>query len=171
MCDPATLTIAAVAVTAVGQGVGALQTAATQRYQAKVADQNARMEDEAARTAIENTKTEAQAQQRRIAATEGQQQATLAANGIATNFGSAAQVKNDTAMLGREDVQRIYDQGYQQTRNYDINAANDRAQASADRQAATGTLIKGAFDFGSTVLGGARQYSSLKSRYNATGHW
>lgn len=171
MCDPLTLTAAATAVSAIGSGVGALQSAAASRYQARVAAANAQMEDEAAQTTIANTKTQAQAQYRRIAAQEGQQQSAMAANGIDTNFGSAARVKADTAMLGGEDVQRIYDQGSQQVRNYDINAANDRAQVTADRQAASGALVKGVFDMGSTVLSGASQYSTMQSRYKQTGYY
>lgn len=171
MCDPGTLAIAATAAAVVGQGVGALQTAATNRYQARVAEANARMEDESARSAIEATKTEATAQQRRIAQLQGQQQAAMAANGISTNFGSASQVKDDTAMLGREDVGRIYDQGYQRTRGFDINAANDRAQAAGYRQAASGALVKGGFDMVSTALGGAQQFGTMKSRYKNLGHW
>ena len=37
------------------------------------------------------------------------------------------------------------------------------ASATASRQEGKGALIKGAFDMGSTILGGAQQYSKLKA--------
>ena len=49
MCDPLTLTIAATAVATAGAGFSALQQNAQANYQAKVADQNAKLSAEAAK--------------------------------------------------------------------------------------------------------------------------
>ena len=114
MCEPATLAIAAAAVTAAGQGYAALQSAAASRYEARVADQNARLETEAAFRETENTKTAALAHYRRVAQLKGEQRVAQAANGVSLDFGSAADVAADTDMLAREDVQRIYDTGASQ---------------------------------------------------------
>lgn len=163
MCDPATLVIAATAVTAAGQGYAALQSAAASRYEARVADQNAKMENEAAFRATENTKTEALAHYRRVAQLKGEQRVAQAANGVSLDFGSAVDVASDTDMLAREDVNRIYDQGAEKVRGFDISAANYRSSAKASRFAAKGALVKGAFDMASTALGGASQYSKMKA--------
>jgi hypothetical protein len=162
MCGPA-LIIAATAVSAIGSGVSALQAASMSRYEAKIADRNAQLEGEAARSAADNGRIEAQRQYRKISQVQGQQAAAMAANGIDQSFGSAQQVQRDTAAMGAEDIQSIYDQTGQNIRGFDIRASNYRAQATGARRDATGALVKGIFDVGSTVLSGANQYSKLKA--------
>lgn len=156
------LALGAAGISAVGKGIGAAQTAATYRYQARVADRNATLANEAANDATQRTRTEAQRQYRQIGQVQGQQIAAMSANGIDTSFGSALQVQRDTAMMGAEDVAQIYKSGAQQVRGYDIDAANSRAQAQGARQAATGAIVKGVFDVASTALGGASQFKKLK---------
>jgi hypothetical protein len=87
---------------------------------------------------------------------------------VGLDFGTAADVLGDTNMLSREDANRIYQQGAQRVRGYEIQSSNEMGQASADRQAGTGALVKGAFDMGSTVLGGVKQYKSLSPNYGGT---
>lgn len=163
MCEPTTLVLAATAVTMAGQGYAALQSAAASRYEARVADQNAKLENEAAFRETENTKTAALAHYRRVAQLKGEQRVAQAANGVSLDFGSAADVAADTDMLAREDAQRIYDQGAEKVRGFDINAANYRSSAKASRFAAKGALIKGGLDMASTALSGATQYSKMKA--------
>jgi len=163
VCDPVTLTVAATAVTMAGQGMSALQQASQYKYQARVAERNASLENEAARVEQENTRTEALAHYRRVAALKGQQRVTAAANGVSLEFGSAADVADDTDMLAREDVTRIYEQGFQRSRGFEINASNERAQARAAKAGAKNAIVSGIFDMGSTALGGATQYSKMKA--------
>lgn len=165
MCLPAApLLLAATAVSAIGTGIGAMQSAAQSRYQAKVAEQNAAMEREAAVQEQENTREAALAHYRQVAQLKGQQVVGAAANGVVTDFGTSADTLGDTEMLSREDVGRIYKQGAQNVRGRDIQAANYMGEANAQRAAAKGALIKGAFDMGSTVLSGATQYAKLQQK-------
>jgi len=166
MCGPAALPallIAATAVTAAGQGLQALQANKQAKYQAKIADRNAALENEAARQEIENTRDRAVAHYRNVAAVKGRQRVMAAANGISLDFGSAADVVQDTDMLGREDARRIYDDGFQRSRGFEINASNYRAGARSARQAASNALVNGAFNMASTALSGASQYSKMKA--------
>lgn len=163
MCGPPALALAAAAVATVGTGVGALQSAAQSRYEAKVADRNARLERESAELSIENTRQAALAHYRQLAQMKGAQRVAAAANGVSIDFGSALDVQADTAMLGQEDARRIYEAGDQERRGFEINTMNYRSQALASRTAASGALIKGAFDVGSTALSGAQQYSTLRN--------
>ncbi len=163
MCNPGALLIAATATQAVGTGVSALQAASMSRYQARVADRNAQLENEAARNAQEVGQRQAQRQYRQISQVQGAQQAAFGANGVDQGVGSALQVQRDTAAMGAEDIQSIYDQTYQNARGFEINAANYRARASASRREASAALVKGAFDIGSTVLGGAKQYQKYRA--------
>ncbi|WP_237452070.1 hypothetical protein [Qipengyuania algicida] len=148
-----------------GTGVSALQANAQANYQAQIADRNAAMEREAAQQEIANTQQEALAHYRKVAALKGQQRVAAAANGVSLDFGTAADVLASTDQLAREDTKRIYETGNNRLRSRDINASNYTAQASADRQAGTGALVKGVFDMGSTALGGVQQYAALKDAY------
>lgn len=162
MCDPISLTIAATAAATIGTGYSALQSAAQSRYQGQVADQNAKLANEAARREEENTRDAALQHYRKVGALKGQQRVAMAAGGLDVNFGNAADLTADTDMLANEDVRRIYDQGAENVLGRNIESSNYRSQAKASRQAATGALVKGVFDVGSTALGGAKQYTGLK---------
>lgn len=164
MCDPLTLTIAATAVATAGAGFSALQQNAQANYQAKVADQNAKLSAEAANREQQNTADAALQHYRKVAQLKSEQRVAMAAGGIDVDFGNAADLTADTNMLAREDARRLYDQGAENTRGFDIEGTNYRSQAKASRQAATGALVSGAFNMGTTALGGAKQYSELKRK-------
>ncbi|UXC93131.1 hypothetical protein EGM87_22815 [Sphingobium sp. RSMS] len=164
MCDPLTLTAIGTGVATIGAGFTALQANAQANYQAKVADQNAKLSAEAASRAQEATQDEALQHYRKVAQLKGQQRVAMAAGGLDVDFGNAADLTSDTNMLAREDARRIYDQGGENVRGFDIEGANYRSQAKASRQAATGALVGGAFNMATTALGGAQQYSKLRSQ-------
>lgn len=160
MCAP--IPIIAAGVAAAGSIFGGLASRAQSRFEAKVADRNASMEREAAQQEIQNTKEAALDHYRKVGQLKGQQRARAAAAGVGVDFGTAAQVVDDTEMLAREDVGRIYQQGAQNVRGRDIAASNFTSQAGASRQAGTAALVKGAFDAGKSLLSGANQYSQMK---------
>jgi len=164
MCDPATLLIAGTAVSTLGAGYSALQSSAESRYKAQVADQNARLSAESARQEQENSRDAALQHYRKVAELKGQQRVAMAGGGLDVNFGNAADLTADTEMLAREDVSRIYRQGAENVRGFDIEGSNYRSQAAASRQAASGAIVSGVFQMGSTALGGAQQYSKLKKQ-------
>ncbi|CAH0496609.1 hypothetical protein NVSP9465_01646 [Novosphingobium sp. CECT 9465] len=161
MCAPA-LPLIAAGMAALGTGVGALQANAQANYKAKIAERNAGLEREAWLQDQQNTRGEAQAQYRQMAKLQGQQRVAAGANGVAIDFGTAADVVADTKALGSEDVGRIYSSGFQKMRGRDIAASNYVGEANAARSAGTAALVKGVFDMGSTILGGAQQYNKYK---------
>jgi len=164
MCaDPVTLALIGTAVSAVGTGVTAIQAYSQQKYQQRVAEQNAKLEDAAARDALDRGKQQVQQQQRRLSQEMGAQRASLAPNGIDVNFGSAADFRGDTAMLGQEDSQTIRENNIREVQGFERQAGNYRSQAAASGQAATGALVGGAFGVANTLLGGAQQYKKLKA--------
>jgi hypothetical protein len=122
-----------------------------------VAERNAAQQDQ------ENTRQAALKQYREIARVKGQQTVAAAANGVSTDFGTAADVVSDTNMLGREDIANIYRQGDNQLKSHDVNVANYGAQASAAGSQASNALVSGAFDMGSSILGGVTQYKKAKA--------
>jgi hypothetical protein len=162
MCAPV-LPLIAAGVAAVGSGIKAISAAGQARAAAQVADANAVAERNAAQQDQENTRQATLKQYREIARVKGQQTVAAAANGVSTDFGTAADVVSDTNMLGREDIANIYRQGDNQLKSHDVNVANYGAQASAARSQASNALVSGAFDMGSSILGGVTQYNKMKS--------
>lgn len=165
MCLPAApLLLAATAMSAIGTGIGALSANAQAQYKAKIAERNASLEREGWLQAQQNTRDASLAHYREIARIKGQQRVTAAANGVAIDFGTAGDVQSDAQLLGDEDQNRLYKQGYQNMRGHDIAAANFMGEANAARAAGKGALVKGVFDMGSTILDGASQYANMKPK-------
>lgn len=162
MCPPA-LDLAATAISAVGSVVGGLQANAQGKYQARIAERNMALSNEAAEREQQNTRTEAMAHYRKVAQIRGQQRVAAAANGVSLDFGTASDVVADTEALGREDARRIYDRGYERSRGYEIEASNYMAQGQAAKQAGQGALVSSLFQAGSTALSGVSQYKKYKA--------
>lgn len=165
MCGPAALPVIAAAsagLAAIGTVYTGIQAQKQGNYQQKVAEQNAKLSAEAANQETENTQQAALQHYRKLAALQGQQRVQMAAGGLDVNFGNAADLTADTEMLGREDARRIYDQGAQNVRGFDIEGRNYRSQGQAARQQGSGAMVGSLFSAAGTALGGAQQYRQLK---------
>jgi len=163
MCDPATLTLVATATAAASSVTGTVMAVQSANLKRGLAERNAAMERNAAQDEMQNTREQALTRYREIARVKGQQRVAAAANGVGLDFGTAADVVADTDMLGREDVGRIYKAGNNAVKSRDIAASNYGAEANMARSQKTGAIVGGVADFGSTVMGGATQYSKLKA--------
>lgn len=163
MCGPAAV-IGAAVLSAAGSIYGGIQANQQAKYQGKVAAQNARLANEQAADAADRGRLEAQRHWRKVAQLKGQQQASMAANGIDTSFGSAASIAEDTAMLAGEDAEQIYKGAYQEGRGYEINSANHRSEEQAQKMRGKSAMVSGIFSAASSALSGASQYSSLKAK-------
>lgn len=165
ICGPPALAAAAAGMAAIGTMASGLSSAANYRYQAKVADANVKITNQQTLDAIQRGTIDRQQLDRKYADLQGQQQATMAANGIELAFGSAGQVASDTATVRNEDASALYRNQANEIRGHDINASNYRGEAQAKRQQARGAIVSAAFGAAATALGGASQYSSLKASY------
>ena len=164
MCLPATaLVIAATAVSAAGAAYKGYQTSQQENYEAKVATANASQQTAAAQDAQEAGQQTLRDQFRRAAALKGDQIAAQSANGIDASFGSALTVQQDTAAQTSDDALTTDRNVSNQVRGYEVNASNYTATAASDRSKASGALVGAAFDVGSTILGGAKQYQQLQA--------
>lgn len=157
MCGPA-LPLVGAGVAAAGSIVGGLAANAQAKYQAKIAEQNAAMEREAGQQELQNTREAALDHYRKVGQMKGAQRARAAAGGVSVDMGTASWVQDDTEMLGREDADRIYKQGYQNVRGRDIQASNYGGEANAQRTAGTMAIVKAGFDASKSLLDGAKQY-------------
>ena len=169
MCEPATLTLIATGVAAAGQIVGGVMKAQQQTFQARVADQNARLANNQAMDALQRGKLTEQASYRQTSQLMGAQRAALAANGVEVDFGSAADLQADTRMIGREEAGTIRENTMREVQGYEIDAANSKAGAAAARSARTAGLVSTAFDVAGTVLGGAQQYKKIGAARSGAG--
>lgn len=167
MCVPHALVIPLlIGASAAASGAGVLMSASAQarqaRYQADVAEQNKAVAEGQAKDSIENTNLEAQRRYRELAHMKGAQTAALAANGTDMNFGSAADLQQDTALIGSEDIAQIYKGGNERTKGFEISAYNYQASANADRAKAKGAITQGIFGAFGTALGAASQFAGMK---------
>lgn len=163
MCEPTTLAIAATVAATASAGIAGYSAYQQSQYQAKVAKQNAKMENERVVNEIDRGREERRNLARRFAAVRGEQRASMAANGIDVDFGSASDLIGDTEQFYREDTATSIANEADRVRGIDINVANYRAEASAARSRATGQLVGTAFDMGSTILGGVGKVNQLRA--------
>jgi len=119
---------------------GAYQNAKAERgslnYQAQVASNNATLAEQQAHIALENGVTAEQNQRLRNAATYSSQRTSLAANGVALDEGSPAEVLATTKYIGERDALTIRDNAAREGWGYDTQAQGYRSDADALRATA-----------------------------------
>lgn len=174
MCDPTGgfLIAAAAAVSAAGSVVSGIQAQQQGKYEAKVADNNAILAAQARRQAIDKGVTDQIREDRRSAQLQGAQRLALASSGVDTTYGTAADLAGDAALIGSENRQDIVTNTQRAAQGYAIDAANDRAQASAARMRGDSALVNGLFQAGGTILGGVSQVKKANAaqRYGLSGY-
>jgi hypothetical protein len=164
MCDPATLAIVTGVVASAGTIYGGMAANAQGKYQQDVAEQNAAIERENVKMEQERGSREAMLLYRRVAQLRGQQRVTAAANGVSTDFGTAADLDADTSMMAREDVANIYGQTNQNVTGMDRNISNFVGEGRAARTRGKAALVGSVFEAGATMLGAGSQYKTLKAQ-------
>lgn len=109
--------------------------------------QNAVLKDQAANEAITAGNSSADWQRVRTGQAVGTQRAVQAANGIDVNSGSAAQLQDDTAMIGELDALTLQNNAAREAYGYRIQAQQDRANAAQTLtnagNKATGSILGG----------------------------
>jgi len=163
MCDPGTLAIAATVASVAGTVTSTAANYQQARYEAAVAKESQRAENERVRDAMQRGDIQARDTARRQSQLIGAQRAAMAANGIDLTFGSAADLMADTAMYAREDQWTVRENTRREVMGLDISAANFGAQAVAARGRATGALIGGGLQAASTIAGGAQRYGKIRA--------
>lgn len=140
MCELATIaTIASIAGTGM-QAFGAYQTAqaqqASSRYQARVAENNAKIGEWQAQDALRRGEQAETDQRRKAAQIKGAQTASMAARGIDISTGSALNILSDTDYLGEIDALTIRDNAKREAWGHRVGAQNDTNNASMLRASA-----------------------------------
>lgn len=168
MCLPA----AALPVLAVASGVmqasGALMAGQQANSQSKAdadaARRNAALEIESAHTSYEIGKDERRDFWRKIGQVKGQNRASMAANNIEVDFGTAARIQDDTQMLANEDAISLYRNIEERTRGHHINAANFVQAAKAARAQGKAAVKASYWQAATSLVGAASQAAGYKAK-------
>ena len=162
MCLP--LPLVAGATMAAGQMISGIQGMQASTYEGEVARRNAALEVERARDSIDRGRLEARTFFREAGAVKGQQIASMAANGIDVDFGSAGRTQEDTATLVGEDAAALYGNIHERTRGFDINASNFVAESRAARERGKSAILNATVGAASSIMGGFQQQRMMRAR-------
>ena len=160
MCDfGLALTAASSLLGAAGQKQQADASAEASSYNARVADMNATLSERRARDALERGKLEEQQKRNEVAQVAGRQKAAMSANGVDVSFGSPLDVLVDTATMGELDALTIRSNTAREAYDYQVQAANGRADANLSRANAKNTKKGGNLTaFGTLLTGAGKAY-------------
>ena len=168
MCDPVTamivLTVAASAVQGSGQIQAGNAANAQSKYEAKVADRNAKLSDAAGVDARKRGEREQLNRWRRASQQMGEQRAGFAAAGLDVNFGTPALVVEDTAMIAGEDSLMLAENTKREVQGFDIEGANFKDSGKAARMRGKAAKQAGYIGAAGTILSGAAQAAGMKAK-------
>ena len=130
MCEPTTLAAAVIGTSAL-QAYGQYTDG---KFQASVANQNAKINEDAALDAINKGNAQAQEQRRRTRQLAGTQAATMSASGIDLSTAGALDILGDTAAMGELDALTMVNNASREAYGYRMQAENDRLNAKMARR-------------------------------------
>ncbi len=142
---------------AVYQGQAANEQA---KYEQRIANQNAELEERNRRDAISRGETEQVRHYRKLAQAMGEARVRSSAAGLDVGFGSAADLESDIALIGYEDSAAISENTMKEVQGYDINAANYRMEGKAARMRGKAAKTAGYISAAGTLLSSASQIGS-----------
>jgi hypothetical protein len=145
VCEPTTLAIIGLGLTAVGGYQQYQAQSANADYQEKLGERNAEIGRRQAAQERDIGNIDEERHLRKVRQMLGAQRAAGAANGLDINSGSALDLQAETAGFGAADASTIRSNALRRAWGLEVGAVNDlnagRADAAASRNAATGTLI------------------------------
>jgi hypothetical protein len=155
-------TIVSVAGTIAG-GIAARNQA---NYQAAVAKNNSVIAKNNAALASDSAQETQIESDRQTAALVGQQEAIQSASGLSTQSASALRTRRSANILGRQDSINIRREGDYNVQNYLQQSENFKAEASAQKAGAAGSMLGAFLNVGSSLVSGA---TSVRSPNRITG--
>jgi hypothetical protein len=170
------LAYAAVAATAVGAGVSAVQAhqasvarAQAMQYNAAVAQNNQKVAKSYADMEIQRGQQLEEEKRRETAQRQGMIRVAGGASGIDVNTGSPVRLAEDTAKLGELDAQTIRSNSARAAYGYQVKGMDYAAQANLDMMAANDASKAGELGEWSSLIGGAASVSDKWLRYKEAG--
>lgn len=136
-----------IGIALLGGVMGAQNAKQEGAFNSSMLTQNAAFKEQAANETIAAGNTAADWQRVRTGQAIGTQRSAQAANGIDVNSGSAAQLQDDTAMLGELDALTIANNAAREAYGYKVQAKQDLMNASQVKtnasNKATGSILGG----------------------------
>lgn len=164
MCDPVTVLAATSAVVTAGGQIYAGQAANAQgKYEQKLAERNATLEERDRKDAISRGETAQMQHYRKLAQAMGEARVRNSAAGVDVAFGSAANLEDDIALIGYEDSGTISENTIKEVQGYDINAANYRSEGKAARMRGKAAQTAGYIGAAGTILSSASQIAGSRA--------
>lgn len=151
MCDPLT---ASVVIGAGGTLFSAYSQNKESKYNAKIAQNNALINENLAKDAENRGAVDEANHRLKVAQMKSSQRAKFGATGADVNVGSALEVQADTAMMGELDALTIRSNAAREAYGYRGNAANIKSQSSLDTMASKNNIANTLLTGSSKVAGG-----------------
>lgn len=152
---------------------GAIQSAeaqaASDRFNAQVADINAKQAERNAQLSSEAGNAEVAMQGRKNKATVGAIKANQAGSGISVNDGSALDVRTSAAELGQLDALTIRSNATKEAYSYGVQKTSFENQSNLENFSADAAEKAGAIGAGSTLLGAASEGFANYAKYKSAG--
>jgi hypothetical protein len=149
------LALAGAGVSAVGAIEQGQATAAAARYQAQVARNNAQIANQNAEYSVQSGLRKTEQASLKGAALYGKAKASLAANGVDVNTGSANDVLTSERETNKLDAETVLSNAQLQAYGYRTNATSYQAQAGLDEATAEQAPIGAAFKAAGGLLSSA----------------
>lgn len=132
-------TIAGVA----GTALSAISQYQQAKYQQKLAERNAKIAEQNANRTLQDSQVAEQRQDAKNAALLGSQIASQGASGINLESGSALDIRDSSARLGRLDTLTTRNNAERQAYNYRVQASDFQAQGELAGMSASNALLSG----------------------------
>lgn len=169
MCDPMSLTIAAVGVQAVGQLSQAAAASSAAKSNAQIARVNAGIKEKAATDAVQRgADNSAEARQKSREATASFR-AKAGSSGFLVDTGSNLDIQEQNAGVGEQNALIIGNNAEREAYGYKVGALNDNMQADAFGRQAKSAMTNGLLSAGGTLVTGASNYGNSGGGFNNTG--
>lgn len=162
-------TVIGTATTAIGQVQAANASAAQGRYQAAVDRNNAITAQRLADDARARGEVDARTRRTQLAQVEGRQRASLAANGVLIDEGSALDIVSDTAALAELDALTIRSNAEREALGFETQGVNFQSSAALAEIRADQATSSIPLTVGSTLLTGAGSVAGKWYDFNQTG--
>ena len=141
------------------------QQQAMYNYQAKVAEENAKIANKNAATERQTGIEEARLQRMKTLQAVGSQQAAMAANGMDVTQGTSLDIIEDTAAMGELDALQIQTNYERKAQSYEAQANNFNNQASMDVIAGKNAYKAGQIKAVQTGLNGVSKTVGVASKW------
>jgi hypothetical protein len=156
---------------ALGSIMGGSSQSAMYKYQAGIATMNAKVAKQNAEYAIQSGESQSFQSGQKTRFQIGQQKTAQGASNLDVNSGSPSQVRDSQQAVGMVDQSTIRTNAGRKAYGFEVESAQDTAQAGADLAAAKNATTAGDIGAFSSIIGSAGSVSSKWLQGNQIGLW